>query len=359
MSLLSGFAMMRNVSKLYYPAVESVRSALPIVDEFVVALGQGDPDDDTERRLRALRDPRIRIIPRRWDEKLFRDGAIFASETTYALRQCRSTWCLYLQADEALHEDDLGTIRTWCERYRDDPRVEGLLFDYYHFWGDYRHHLDTHGVCRREIRVVRNGIGAFSYLDAVSFRKPPNQKLNVIRVPAHIYHYGYVRPPELMAVKKRVQVAIHRGHELGIRAAARSAPPPFRYGPLGSLPAFTGTHPRVMQDFIGRFSWGARLNYGRRRITDPILHKHERFRVRLLTWFERRFTDNAEVLGWKNYRLVRPSIPPVAGSTAQPERAPQPVQRLVIVPAGLPAEGRHPGAVRNGDAPHVVRIGGQ
>src|SRR5512140_2459826 len=106
MTLLSGFAMMRNVSKLYYPAVESVRSALPIVDELVVALGQGDPDADTERRLRTLREPRIRIIPRRWDAKLFRDGAIFASEPPYALWQCRSPWCLYLQADEALHEDD-------------------------------------------------------------------------------------------------------------------------------------------------------------------------------------------------------------------------------------------------------------
>lgn len=34
----------RNVSKLYYPVKESI---LPLVDEFVVALGKGDEDDNT------------------------------------------------------------------------------------------------------------------------------------------------------------------------------------------------------------------------------------------------------------------------------------------------------------------------
>jgi hypothetical protein len=307
MTLLSGFAMMRNATKLYYPAVESVRSALPIVDEFVIALGKGDPDDDTEARLRALRDPKLRIIERTWDPNLYRDGAIFAHETSFALGQCRSTWCLYLQADEVLHEDALPTIVESCRRYRDEMEVEGLLFDYYHFWGDYKHHLDTHGVCRREIRIVRNGIGAFSYLDAVSFRKRPNTKLRVVRIPVRIYHYGYVRPPELMALKRRVLDAIHDGREIAIAEARRRPLRAYNYGPLGELPLFKGTHPLVMDAFISKHSWAHRLNYARRTVRDPIRHKHERLRCRLLTWFERRFTDNREILGWNNYKLVAPS----------------------------------------------------
>ncbi len=301
--LLSAFTMSRNAGKLYFPAVESIRSALPIVDEFVVALGRGDPDDDTGDRLRALGDPRVRILDRTWDPARFRDGRIFADETTFALRQCRSTWCLYLQADEVLHERELGAIREWCERYRDDPRVEGMLFDYYHFWGDYQHHLDTHGVCRREIRIVRNGIGAYSYLDAVSFRRPPDRKLRVVRVPAHVYHYGYVRPPELMVVKKRVQDAIHRGQELPAAEAAAGPRTEFDYGPLGRVPRFTGTHPRVMQERIARHDWGDRLDHGAT-LRRPPMHKHERLRVRLLSWFERRFTDREEWIGWRNYELL-------------------------------------------------------
>jgi hypothetical protein len=330
MTLLSGFGMMRNASKLYYPVVESIRSALPIVDEFVVALGQGDPDDETEERLRALRDPKIRIITRTWDRKLYRHGAVFAHETTYALGQCKSTWCLYLQADEVLHEDDLATILDFCIRYRDDRRVEGFLFDYYHFWGDYEHHLDSHGICRREIRIVRNGIGAFSYLDAVSFRKPPNEKLRVVRIPARIYHYGYVRPPGLMAVKNRVQDAIHEGREVSIALACREASRVFEYGPLGEVPLFTGTHPAVMRDFMLRHSWRDRLDYGRRTSAHPVSHKHERLRYRVLSWFERRFTDNRELFGWKNYKLVRPSMtarkpvpavpPPVPDGSNAPSR---------------------------------------
>jgi hypothetical protein len=315
MTLLSGFTMMRNASKLYYPAVESVRSALPIVDEFVVALGRGDPDDDTEERLRALRDPKVRIIERTWDRNLYRGGEILAHETTFALGQCSSTWCLYLQADEVLHEDDLSTILEYCSKYRDDRRVEGLLFDYSHFWGDYEHHLDSHGICRREVRIVRNGIGAFSYLDAVSFRKPHNEKLRVVRIPARIYHYGYVRPPELMAVKNRVQDGIHSGREVGIAEAFGETESSFDYGPLGELPRFPATHPGVMRDFILRHNWRSQLNYGRRTSVHPIRHKHERLRYRILSWFERRFTDNLDLFGWKNYRLVRrPSPRPVPAS---------------------------------------------
>jgi hypothetical protein len=328
MTLLSGFTMMRNATKLYFPAVESVRSALPIVDEFVVALGKGDLDDDTEARLRAVADPKLRILERTWDRDTYRGGAVFARETDFALGQCRSTWCLYLQADEVLHQDDLPAILEYCRWYRDDEQVEGLLFDYYHFWGDYHHHLDTHGVCRREIRVVRNGIGAYSYLDAVSFRKHPNTKLRVVRVPARIYHYGYVRPPGLMVVKKEVQDGIHGGREVAIADGGKGPPRAFQYGPLGELPRFTGTHPRVMDGFISRFDWADRLNYARRTAGDPILHKHERLRYRLLSWIERRFTDNRELFGWKNYQLSgRPRPPRQAGgigpsSPAGPEGVP-------------------------------------
>ncbi len=337
MTLLSGFSFMRNASKLYYPAIESVRSALPIVDEFVVALGRGDPDDDTGERLRALRNPKVRIVERTWDRRLYQDGAIFAHETTFALGQCRSTWCLYLQADEVLHERDLATIREYCNRYRDDLRVEGLLFDYYHFWGDYQHHLDSHGVCRREIRVVRSGIGAYSYRDAVSFRKPPNEKLKVVRVPARIYHYGYVRPPALMATKKRVQDAIHAGRELHIADAASEVAPAFDYGPLGSLPQFRGTHPGVMRDFMRRLDWRDRLDYGARTSTHPVQHKHEQLRCRVLSWFERRFTDNHELLGWNNYKLVRPSPPGARRALPRRGLTPRkPAPTLEVVEAEVP-----------------------
>jgi hypothetical protein len=60
---VSGFTFLRNAEKLGYPFVASIRSILPIVDEFVVALG---PCDDTDKTLREIGDPKIRIIPTQW-----------------------------------------------------------------------------------------------------------------------------------------------------------------------------------------------------------------------------------------------------------------------------------------------------
>ncbi len=65
---VSGFTFLRNGQKLGYPFVASIRSILPLVDEFVIALGPCD--DDTEKMVRAIGDPKIRIIPTTWNEKM-------------------------------------------------------------------------------------------------------------------------------------------------------------------------------------------------------------------------------------------------------------------------------------------------
>jgi len=63
---ISGFSFCRNAVRLYYPIAESIRSALPLVDEYVIAVGESD--DQTRAVIEAIGDPRIRIIDTRWDE---------------------------------------------------------------------------------------------------------------------------------------------------------------------------------------------------------------------------------------------------------------------------------------------------
>jgi hypothetical protein len=75
------------------------------------------------------------------------------------LDECSGDWCFYIQADEVVHEDDLPVIRQRCEQLLDDERVEGLLFDYIHFFGDYDHYMSSHGWYKKEIRIVKNGLG--------------------------------------------------------------------------------------------------------------------------------------------------------------------------------------------------------
>ena len=303
--LISGFTMARNACKLHFPLKESILSALPIVDEFIVALGDSDEDDNTLEILLSINDPKLKIYRRQWDENLFFGGKIFAHETNFALSQCRGDWCLYLQADEVLHEDDLRYIKMYCEDYRENFAVDGFLLPYFHFWGDYRHRINVHHICRKEIRLVRNRIGCYSYVDAVSFRKMDNQKLNIIDLPAYIYHYGYVRPPKLMGRKKKIQEGFHRGFDDTHKYEVAD----FNYGPIGGLPAFEGTHPSAMKTWIEKFNWGLELNYDVWKPWNGVIHQQHKLRYRMLTWVENNFLDGRTLFGFKNYyRLNKKQI---------------------------------------------------
>ena len=135
---VSGFTFLRNGQKLGYPFVASIRSILPIVDEFVIALGPCD--DDTEKMLREIGDPKIRIIPTQWNERIQPDysvkGFVYGQQKSIALFNCTGDWAFYLEADEVVHENDLPKIRAAMEKYLNDERVEALAFDYLHFYGN-------------------------------------------------------------------------------------------------------------------------------------------------------------------------------------------------------------------------------
>ena len=277
---ISGFSFARNAVKLDYPLEEALRSILPVVDELVVVVAPGDPDDDTWGLVESLDDPRLVLVEGAWDDS--RRQEVYADLTNRALERCTGDWCLYIQADEAVHEDDHGIIRGRCAELLDDERVEGLLFDYLHFFGDYRHIQSGHGWYQREIRIIRNGIGVRSVRDAQSFRYPDQTRIDVAPARARIFHYGWVRHPRFMQAKVE-EFWSHRlpREEVEARYGGQEA---FDYGPLGRLPTFEGTHPAAMQERIEAMDWSDAL-----REEDPPgmertqLHKDERWKYRFLT----------------------------------------------------------------------------
>lgn len=277
---ISGFSFARNAVKLDYPLREALLSILPVVDELVVAVAPGDPRDTTRELVASLDDPRVRIVDAVWDDA--RRQGIYADLTNVALDHCTGDWCLYVQADEALHEDDLPGLRARCEELLDDGRVEGLLFDYLHFFGDYRHVQRGHGWYQKEIRLIRNGIGVRSVRDAQSFRYPDQRRIAVAPAQARVFHYGWVRHPRYMQAKVREFWSHRRSlEEVEAEYGGREE---FDYGPLGRLPAYTGSHPAVMAGRIAAMDWSASL-----RDADPPglerrqRHKDERFKYRALT----------------------------------------------------------------------------
>jgi len=298
---ISGFSFARNATNLYYPVAESIKSILPICDEFFMVIGKGDNDDRTREEVEAINDPRVHIIDTVWTDRDKLEGRhIYGLQTNIALKQCSGDWCFYIQADEIIHEKYLQKISDRCHELKDDGGVEGLLFRYKHFWGDYNHYFISHAWYPHEIRIIKNNRNIESWNDAQSFRKY-GEKINVARVDAEVFHYGWVRPPYYMNQKRREFAAAYRGKQW-VEENYRSETSEFDYGSLEKLRKYTGTHPEVMKKWIEKFDWADKLQYKGK---SSILHKHDRFKYRFLTFIEQNLLGGRQCFGFKNYHLVK------------------------------------------------------
>jgi len=190
-----------------------------------------------------------------------------------------------------------------CKEHLNNPAVQGFLFNYNHFWGDYDHVLRSHGWYRQEIRIVRNGIDVQSIKDAQSFRIEGTEKLQVKPVEASIYHYGWVRPPSVMQSKKKEQEEIYWGDQSQNESFTREGVP-FNYGALGRIPKFEGTHPKVLDEWRAKMNWKNQLNYGKSHTLKRPLFKHETRKDQALSFVENRVFGGKTVFGYSNWTIV-------------------------------------------------------
>lgn len=288
---VSGFSIVRNAIKYDYPIVEAIRSILPLCDEFVLAVGKSD--DDTLKMIKKLDEPKIRIIETVWDDSLRVGGKVLADETqkAYDAISEKADWCFYIQGDEVIHEKFLAAIKAGMQQWKDDKNVEGLLFDYTHFYGSYDFIGDSRKWYRKEIRIVRKNKTIRSYKDAQGFRHADNSKLKVKAIDASVYHYGWVKPPEAQQAK---QESFHKmWHDDQWMKENVPSVDKFDYSQIDSLAKFTGTHPLVMQDRIQRMNW--KFSF------DPTKKKWG-MKMRLLMFIER--TTGVRIGEYKNYTLL-------------------------------------------------------
>ncbi len=312
---ISGFSMVKNADKLYYPIKAAIESILPIVDEFVVALGDCDEDDNTELEIRKINSDKIKIIHTKWDINKYPDGTENAHQTDIAKEACSGDWLFYLQADEVIHERYLSVIKERCRSLLKDMDVEALLFKYIHFWADYNHYHVSHGWYPREIRIIRNDPDIHSWESAQSFRRIPNfdhinyrqqentYKLKAALVNAYVYHYGWVRPPNFMQKKRRALDTIHKG-EAKVNELYSTQKEEFDYGPLSLTNRFEGTHPKVMKQWIEKFYWGDQLYEKGPIPKNRPRYKHEKLKYRMISFFEQNIFGGKHIGGFKNYNLL-------------------------------------------------------
>ena len=250
---VSGFTICRNAVKYDFPVLESVRSALPLVDEFIVNVGQSD--DGTLELIRSMASPKIRIVESTWDDAMTKDGLLFSKETNVALARCIGDWAMYVQADEVIHEKDYDVIHQVLRDNLHNRHVLGFTFQYLHFYGDYWS-LNPWAY-HRAVRVIRNDGSVESCGDAVRFCAKVDggylQSIHKDRVRpsgARMFHYGWVKPGDVLLNKFRYQVARHHGDNPPPDQADRLSKETFDFPDYHVMKRFSGSHPAVMSQRV-------------------------------------------------------------------------------------------------------------
>ena len=239
---ISLFTFIRNGTLLGYPFIESIRSALPLCDEFVIAVGNSE--DDTLARIQAINSEKIIIIPTFWNEKMQDRGFVYAQQKMIAQYNCTGDWAFYLEGDEVLHEDDLPKIRAAMERHLNNPEVEALAFDYLHFFGSPDWLAKSPAWYRQECRIIRNTIRTFApdglywvVMNKNSRGRYPKAAL----VGAPIYHYGHVRSIAAMQAKNQ-RVGKYWGHDHPLFNGYQIDPE--------AICKYSGQHPAIVDDWL-------------------------------------------------------------------------------------------------------------
>jgi hypothetical protein len=289
---ISGFTIVRNAVLYDYPVVEAIRSILPVVDEMIVLVGNSE--DNTEELIRSIKSDKIRIHHSIWDENLKKGGVVLAIETDKAFQLISpdSDWAFYIQADEVIHEKYHDVIRKTSQLYKDDKRVEGLLFNYLHFYGTYDYVADSRKWYHKEVRIIRNDKGIHAYRDAQGFRRGV-KKINVKPVDAMVYHYGWVKNPRKMKEKLKKIQELWLDTVNDPQNIERRSGELFDFNTFDSLKYFGSEHPAVMKKRIEEKNWNVDLDISKKKFS---------LKEKLLYWYEKK--TGKRLFDFRNYRII-------------------------------------------------------
>ncbi len=239
---VSGCTFLRNAQILGYPFIESIRSILPIVDEFVIAVGQSE--DDTLQILRDLNEPKIRMIETVWNDNMRNKGYVYGQQKMIAQFACTGDWIFYLEADEVVHENDLPRIQASMQQHLHDERVEALIFDYLHFYGNGNTYLWSPGWYRRAARIIKASVRSYApdgLFWVVLTANRRGRYPNAAHTGATMYHYGWVRSETQMNLKANwIEKYWNK----------RNAAIDYRDMDARILREFSGTHPAIIQAYL-------------------------------------------------------------------------------------------------------------
>ncbi len=262
---VSGFSLVRGAVECDYPATESMRSVLPLVEEMIVVVHRGD--EGTREMLAGLDDPRLVLVEADWDAGPRRQGLVLSQLANLALARCRHPWAFYLQADEVVHEDDHAAIREALARWDLRAEVDALRFRYLHFEGSYGRVNPLR--YRRQCRLVRNDGRLRVVRDAAGFAREDGRRMVTRSSGARIFHYGWANAPEALKTKALALARLYHddgevARRVGAMRAEDLARPDFAF-------RWAGRHPAVMAERIRCRRWDLG-RYRRAPLGTPLLN---------------------------------------------------------------------------------------
>jgi glycosyltransferase involved in cell wall biosynthesis len=239
---VSGFTFIKNGQILGYPFLQSIQSILPIVDEFVINVGESE--DDTLEMIQSIKDKKVRIIESKWNDGMQDRGYVYGQQKMIAQFNCTGDWAFYIEGDEVYHENELEKINKSMKQHLNNPRVEALVFDFYHFYGNANSYLESPGWYRSEARIIKNSVRSYApdglfwvVLDSNKKGRYPRAK----HTEASCFHYGWVRSEKEMNLKTS-KVQKYWGYN----------PVKVDYTQIDQsiIKKFKGTHPKVMKEWL-------------------------------------------------------------------------------------------------------------
>ena len=239
---VSAFTFIKNGQLLGYPFIQSIKSILPIVDEFIINVGLGE--DNTLDEIEKINDPKIRIIQSHWNNNMKDRGFVYGQQKMVAQYNCTGDWAFYIEGDEIYHENDLDRIYMSMKEHLNNSDVEALVFDFYHFYGNGNSYLDSPGWYRAEARIIKNSLRTYApdglfwlVLDSNKNGRYPKAK----HTGAKCYHYGWVRSEHQMNLKSEKVQKYWGGNAKKIDYSKMDQ---------SIIREFKGTHPKIIQNWL-------------------------------------------------------------------------------------------------------------
>ena len=157
--MISCFMTVKNCLSQGYPFVETIISALPVCEEFIIL--DAYSNDGTYEVLKKLSDIYTKInIVRMRDKNSSRyrkGGEVIAAAANTAKSLCKNKYVFYLQADEIIHEDSVECIKSITKFH---PNVRLFHLPFYQFlFGDILYERGW------RIRLTKNSKNIFALTD--------------------------------------------------------------------------------------------------------------------------------------------------------------------------------------------------